>query len=70
MYDTYHRRIAECDEELKTHLKSFADKLPPQEAGTGPASEEGLGKQALNGIKSKAEEWQQGVWQPTPIRPG
>lgn len=53
MYDTYHRRIAECDEELKTHLKSFANKLPPKEAGTGPASEEGLGKQAPTAQKAK-----------------
>jgi len=53
MYDTYQHRIAECDEELKTHLKSFADKLPPKEAGTGPASEEGLGKQAPTAQKAK-----------------
>jgi transposase len=32
MYDTYQRRIAECDGELKEHLNSFADKLAPQPA--------------------------------------
>jgi len=53
MYDTYHRRIAECDEELKIHLKSFADKLPPKDVETGPASEERLGKQAPTAQKAK-----------------
>ena len=52
MYDTYQRRIAECDEELKTHLKSFADKLP-KDAETGPESEERLGKQAPTAQKAK-----------------
>jgi len=27
MFDTYHRRIAECDKELEGHLKSFADRV-------------------------------------------
>ena len=26
MYDTYQRKIAECDRELQSHLKQFADK--------------------------------------------
>ena len=29
MYDTYKRRIAECDEQLQDHLASFADTVPP-----------------------------------------
>ena len=53
MYDTYHRRIAECDEELKTHLKSFADKLPSKDAETGPRFEERLEKQAPTAQKAK-----------------
>jgi hypothetical protein len=28
MYDTYQRRIHECDQELERHLKIFADKVP------------------------------------------
>jgi transposase len=34
MYDTYQRRIAECDQELQKHLAGFADTVPP------PAKEE------------------------------
>ena len=30
MYDTYQRRVAECDEQLKKHLASFADATTPQ----------------------------------------
>jgi hypothetical protein len=30
MYDTYQRRIAECDQQLQKHLASFADPVPPQ----------------------------------------
>ena len=30
MYDTYQRRIAECDQQLQKHLASFADTVPPQ----------------------------------------
>jgi hypothetical protein len=30
MYDTYQRRMAECDRELEEHLKSFADSIPPK----------------------------------------
>jgi transposase len=29
MYDTYQRRIAECDQQLQNHLASFADNVPP-----------------------------------------
>jgi len=30
MYDTYQRRVAECDEQLKKHLASFVDATTPQ----------------------------------------
>jgi len=29
MYDTYQRRIAECDQQLQKHLAGFADSVPP-----------------------------------------
>ena len=29
MYDTYQRRVAECDQELQKHLRDFADTVPP-----------------------------------------
>src|SRR5437773_5575809 len=29
MYDTYQRRIAECDQQLQNHLATFADNVPP-----------------------------------------
>ena len=28
MYDTYQRRIAECDQQLQTHLRAFSDTVP------------------------------------------
>ena len=37
MYDIYQERIVECDRELRTHLKGFADKLacePPKTEST------------------------------------
>jgi transposase len=36
MYDTYHQRIAECDQALQDHLKGFADRT----ADTSAAGEE------------------------------
>jgi transposase len=39
MYDTYQRRIAECDQELEDHLKSFADSVPPILAQEEPPSQ-------------------------------
>jgi hypothetical protein len=30
MYDTYQRRVAECDKELQKHLAGFADTVPPR----------------------------------------
>ncbi|MGA2631738.1 MAG: transposase [Terriglobia bacterium] len=30
MYDTYQRRVAECDQQLQNHLASFTDNIPPQ----------------------------------------
>ena len=53
MYDTYQRRIAECDGELKAHLKTFADKLPPKAAETEPACDHGPGKKAPTQQKTK-----------------
>jgi transposase len=41
MYDTYQRRIAECDQQLQKHLASFADPVPPQ-----PPQGEAKGKKA------------------------
>lgn len=29
MYDTYQRRVAECDQELQKHLRTFPDTVPP-----------------------------------------
>jgi hypothetical protein len=29
MYDTYQRRVAECDQELQKHLGAFADTVSP-----------------------------------------
>jgi hypothetical protein len=29
MYDTYQRRVAECDQELQKHLGAFADAASP-----------------------------------------
>jgi hypothetical protein len=29
MYDTYQRRVTECDQELQNHLRAFADTVPP-----------------------------------------
>jgi transposase len=36
MYDTYQRRIGECDQQLQNHLASFADNVPPQPADGEP----------------------------------
>ncbi len=41
MYDTYQRRVAECDKELQKHLAGFADTVPPpREGSTAPEKEE------------------------------
>jgi transposase len=53
MYDTYQRRMAECDGELKAHLNSFADKLAPEPAPDGPRSENGQGNKAPTTQKTK-----------------
>jgi hypothetical protein len=37
LYDTYQLRIAECDQELERHLKSFADKTPDPLADPEPS---------------------------------
>jgi transposase len=41
MYDTYQRRIAECDQQLQKHPASFTDPVPPQ-----PREREAKGKKA------------------------
>jgi len=46
MYDTYQRRIAECDQELEAHLKSFADRVQPKAAEQGTPSDQRQGKQS------------------------
>jgi transposase len=52
MYDIYQERIAECDRELRTHLKRFEDKrssAPP----AGPATEQASGKASRTAKRSK-----------------
>lgn len=46
MYDTYQRRIAECDRELEAHLKSFAGKIGPKHTEEETPSEPGPAKKA------------------------
>jgi transposase len=46
MYDTYQRRITECDQKLEAHLKSFSDKIQPQPGKGQPASDVPKGKKA------------------------
>jgi transposase len=53
MYDTYQRRIAECDRELEAHLKNFADKIQPKPAQQEPPSEEQKGKNVQSTQKRK-----------------
>lgn len=36
MYDTYQRRIAECDQQLQKHLATFADTMLPQSSEAEP----------------------------------
>jgi len=36
MYDTYQRRIAECDQQLQKHLASFGDTVLPQSPEAEP----------------------------------
>jgi len=36
MYDTYQRRMAECDQQLQKHLAAFADIVPPTATGDVP----------------------------------
>jgi transposase len=45
MYDTYQRRVAECDQQLQKHLAAFADTVPP------PAKEELLPKKKVGKTK-------------------
>jgi transposase len=52
MYDTYQRRIAECDKELEVHLKSFADNVLLKLAQEEPPSEQ-QGKKVRTSEKAK-----------------
>jgi hypothetical protein len=36
MFDTYQRRIAECDQQLQKHLASFVDTVPPSSSQGEP----------------------------------
>jgi hypothetical protein len=45
MYDTYQRRVAECDQQLQKHLTRFADTVPPK------ANEEVPQKRRVNKTK-------------------
>ena len=40
MYDTYQRRIAECDQQLQKHLASFVGTVPPQPTASGTQEKE------------------------------
>src|SRR6202163_1418027 len=53
MYDIYQRRIAECDQELAEHLKSFADNVPPKPAEEEPPAERPQGKKVRTSGKTK-----------------
>jgi transposase len=53
MYDIYQRRIAECDQELAEHLKSFADNVPPKLTEEEPPSEQRQGKKARTSKNTK-----------------
>ena len=53
MYDTYQRRIAECDNELEAHLKSFADIVPPKPAEEEPPAEQPQEKKVRTSAKTK-----------------
>jgi transposase len=53
MYDTYQRRIGECDKELEAHLKSFADNVQLKPAEEGRSSDQQPGKKARTSEKTK-----------------
>jgi transposase len=53
MYDTYQRRIGECDRELEGHFKKFVSKIPPSPAEEGSPSEGGKGNQPQSTSKVK-----------------
>jgi len=53
MYGTYQRRIAECDDELEAHLKSFADIVPPKPAEEEPPAEQPQEKKVRTSPQTK-----------------
>ena len=79
MYDTYQRRMAECDQELEAHLKNFADSIPPKGYGEEEPSAEqrqgrsrGLGAAARKKARTLGKhptdpEGQESPWQPAPV---
>jgi transposase len=56
MYDTYQRRIAECDRELEAHLKSFPGKVEPKQTEEEPPSEPRPGKKAQTRLTQSAKK--------------
>lgn len=53
MYDVYQERIIECDRELRTHLKSFADKLAEEPPGTGAPVQQPTGRASRTTKRNK-----------------
>jgi transposase len=53
MYDTYQRRIGECDRELEVHLKNFADSVQLKPAEEDPLSDQQQGKKTRISEKTK-----------------
>ncbi len=51
MYDTYQRRIGECDRELEAHLKNFSDNVPLKPAGENPLPTNS--KERKHGLRKK-----------------
>jgi len=58
MYDTYQRRIAECDRELEAHLKRLADNVHQKPAEGRPVSEEQKDKKAPTKLPRSAKRAQ------------
>ena len=54
MYDTYQRRIAECDQQLQKHLASFADTVSPQSPEAKAQDKEGKANQECSTLRSRA----------------
>jgi transposase len=57
IYDAYQERIVECDRELESHLKEFADHVAPPPPDSGPA---GGGLQDTKAVPAKKAKRSQG----------